>query len=443
MLRSNQQLALSQYLHTQGPFIIYTTILSLVNFGFALTNADISVDEEISSMLTTVHPGWLTADRWGMALINRLFLPGPVIPFFPLILAMGFNLLSLLLTLKIWQSEEGAGKYLAAVPVLTLPTIAFVYQFNLCSFGYYLGIFLAVLAVYCFIRMENIKGKLISILFMTLAVSIYQATIFTAPTIFFLYLFRSAFLASAPTRSLRSTIATIVYFMVCFISALAVNQIISLLVRSFHDISVRYHTVDDFFNGAFFSKYSLILVIKELIAFFSGHKFYIGWLNGLTICICMIILGYKIFRTRSLSVPKVFPVVLIICSVISTFALIIFTGQIWPARAMMAIPFLFGGCFLLAHEAATPKVRSFLIPLVFTTFIFNFYLNTRLFYADHIAWQRDSALAVSIGQRAELHFGDSLTSNEIPLVILGKRPLPRIPAHIQFETFGQSLFEWE
>ncbi|MCB0665596.1 MAG: glucosyltransferase domain-containing protein [Saprospiraceae bacterium] len=437
--------SIGQFVSVRGPFIIYCLLISLVAFGFALVSTDISVDEEISSMLDTVHPGWLSADRWGMALLNRLLLPGPVIPYFPMILAIVFNIASLLFILNIWQEEDGSGKYLAAVPVLSLPTIAFIYQFNLCSYGYYLGVLLAVLSIHTFIRKKGWPGKIWCILLLSLAVSIYQGTIFVAPTVYFIFLFKRTQVHPGVAPAAENDLfRTIIQFLICFIIALLVHQGVSLLIRNIQDISIRYHTVDSFFTGEFLSSYSLIFTIKEMTAFFTGHKFYIGWINGLLFSSSIISVLVNIYRSPQLLPLKIWHLFLLTAALSSAFMLIIFTGHIWPARAMMAIPFLYGGIIILAIQNSNRQLQIFLGTLVSISFVFNTYLNTRLFYSDHLAWQQDSGLARDISYRAEILFGDSLISEKpTPLVVVGKRRTEKLPALIRFETFGQSLFEWD
>lgn len=140
---------------------------------------------------------------------------------------------------------------------------------------------------------------------------------------------------------------------------------------------------------------------------------------------------------------KVATVLALLAAIISAFILIISTGHIWPARALMSIPFLLGRILVFAYKLATTMIRYALIFCTLVALVFNIYLNTRLFYSDFLAWQKDSQLVRQVAVRAETNFGEVLTSDPVPIVVLGKQKSDNLPAQIVFETFGQSLFSWD
>ena len=440
MLDAIEHAKMSRYFRSQGPFMLYCVVISVIAFGFELTNVSISVDEEIASLLVSVHPGWIGADRWAMALLNFIFQPGPTLPYYPMVLAMTFNFMSLLITLRLWKGEEGLAKYLVAVVILTMPTIAFIYQFNLCSYGYYFGLLCTVIATYFFVKNSHWKTRLFIIALLTFAIATYQATLFVAPTIFFIHLFinyKSEF--AFDQKELKLLGRKIASFSLILLSSIVLHQIISNLIRRLQDINVRYHTVRNFFDGSFISRYDISFTIKEIIAFISGYKLYIGWFNGILVVLAIGVTSYFIYKTVTSGVQKIILLGILGAAISSAFALVIVTGHIWPARAMMAVPFLYGGLVFIAYRISVPSIKYCLIVVCVLAGISNLYMNTRLFYSDHLAWQRDSDLAKGIAERAELLYGDSIVGVETPLVVIGKQKNKTIPAQIKFETFGQYL----
>ena len=127
-------------------------------------------------------------DRWGMYVLQQILPLHPPLPYISIGLGILLNLITYLICLQIWAHRIGVAKYLAAVLALTHPAIAFTYAFNQSQYGYYLGLLLAVLGVWVFLRYHRFfLSYIFTIICWILSMSLYQSVIFAAPAVFFIY----------------------------------------------------------------------------------------------------------------------------------------------------------------------------------------------------------------------------------------------------------------
>ena len=416
-------------------FLFYCVAISLLAFGFALFSAAFSIDEEVASLLVTPMKVWIHMDRWGMFFLHQMLPLHPPLPYISMGLGMAFNLATFLLCLRLWSLRPGLGKYLAAVFVLTHPTIAFTYQFNQSQYGYYLGLFLAVLGAYWYFKYSAnyfVKG-LLPIGCWILAMSFYQSVIFAAPAVFFVASLQS-YLKKQQVRW-----KNILGFSLCLLAAVFLHEIISGFIRAYHGVHDRYHTIDSFYGNDIFGHFDLFFVIKEITAQLIGHRWYVGYATGFVLVISLFFLLKKIMEKSK----KWVGFLLLLAALLSPFIFVILTSRIWPARTMMALPLLLGGLIYISELYWHGWIKS--AGIILTGFCLFFYTasNTRLFYADHISWQNDKLLANRITNVVEEKYGDALTNTQIPMVVVGVPRNDVLAIRRREETFGVSFFEWD
>jgi hypothetical protein len=350
------------YLYYQRYFICFCLGISLLAFGFEVSNVTISIDEEYGSLIQRPNPGWIPADRWGMYVLNLFLMPGPTLPYYPIILGIFLNLGTFLICLHLWSAQKKKERYLAAIFALTMPTIAFVYQFNIAQYGYYAGFFLAAVGVHFFVQKNERLYLALSILLWTFALSIYQSTIFVAPVIYLIHVLSK--IVDDPNteawKNQRLGHKLLKLFLALGLSVIS-HQIISLTVRNIAGVQTRYHTVNNFFSGKFLDSYDPILASKEIFAFLIGHKWSVGWIAGGLLLICIIRISLFLIKTRWTLKHKLLSLLILVGAILSPFTLILVTGSIWPTRTMMAIPILFAGMIYLAALVSSRRIRYLII----------------------------------------------------------------------------------
>ncbi len=421
-------------------FLAYCIAISLLAFGFELFNVALSIDEEIFSHKKFPVNSWLKMDRWGMAIMTFIFQSSPPLPYFHLLLAIAINLLSFLACLRIWRVSPGLATYLAAIFALTSPLIAFVYQFNMANYGYYLGMLLAVLGAGLFAHGRPTWPRMLySTLLMVGSLSLYQSTLFAAPVVYLFYLLSHEYIRQNSIRKVKEILRTILLFAACLMSAVAAHEVISTLLRKIFQVSGRYHTIDRFYAGSFLQEYDPVFVIKEIIAQLIGHRWYIGYATGMVVTICLFILLRRLWKIAKIN-NRVLGLLVLAGAILSPFIFILVTGHIWPGRTMMALPLMIAGLVCLATPLAGRMLKMSLLAL--SLFCLTFYIgaNTKLFYSDYVSWQNDRLLANRIVNMLEINYGDQLDSDDpLPIVFSGTPKQELLPTRVREETFGGSM----
>lgn len=425
---------LKSYFSTHRYFLLFCLLISVIAFGFALSTVAFSIDEETASIMSDPMRAWLHMDRWGMYLLQHVFPLHPPIPYVSLGLGMAFNIASFILCLSIWSLRSGIGKYLAAVFALTHPVNAFIYQFNQSQYGYYLGLLLAILGVYYFIRYSNQQIKLlIPLSCWVLSLSLYQSMIFAAPTVYLIYLLRQR-LENQSIQWKR-----ILLFAGGLLLAISVHEGITSIVRHQSGAVDRYHTIASFYGGETAYHFQPFFIIKEITAQLIGHRWYVGYATGLVLLTSLFHLLKKILRGKH----RMLSLVLTISALCSPFIFVILTSRIWPARTMMALPILYAGLVYIVQPFWSTMVNRLVIILTGVCLFFFTTSNTRLFYSDYITWQNDKLLANRITSAIEQKYGNQIAAGHFPLVIVGTPAPDHLPIRVREETFGGSIFQWD
>ncbi len=442
---SQQFYNLRSFLSSNRYFLAYCFLISVVAFGFELGRATISIDDEIGLLLDGPYLNFLGSDRWGMYILNWLFIHGSSLPYFPLVLAMGINVLIVMIALETWQAKDDLARYLAAVFGLTMPTIAFVYQFNMVNYGFYLGMLSAVSAAFLFEKQQpTIRRNILIILLLVASLSIYQSTVFGAPVVLSISFFIKASVDKIESRKIRALIGSLMIFFALIAIAILSHFLISYLIRHFADTAFRYHTVRDFYSGVYFSSYDTVFVVREIAAQLLGHRWYIGWHTGGLILVCILMISRdRIRKGRDLK-DVLLSMIILSFAILSPFALVIVTSHIWPARTFMALPILFAGLVFIASTISYRKERILLTVWTAVCYISFVASNTRLFYTDHMTSTNDRLLTNRIVQTIEMRYGDILKEGTFPIVFIGdpKTTIDR-PFIRREETFGHSIYEWD
>jgi hypothetical protein len=152
-------LKIEEYLYRNRYFLAWCLGISLLVFGFEVFHATLSIDEEASSLHYGPMQVFINHDRWAMYVLSLLFQWGPSLPYFHILIAIFANLAAFQLSLHLWAPDAGRERYPAAVFALVYPMMAFVYEFNIVQYGYYIGLIFAVAAVVAYVHVRQAAAK--------------------------------------------------------------------------------------------------------------------------------------------------------------------------------------------------------------------------------------------------------------------------------------------
>ncbi|MDH3246331.1 MAG: glucosyltransferase domain-containing protein, partial [Saprospiraceae bacterium] len=360
------------------------------------------------------------------------------------LIALSANLLALLLSLHIWRAYTGSAKYYAAIFVLTYPTHAFSYVFNVTQYAFYLGLCLSVGAVVIYLsRMTTFTRLTLVVIMLIGALSIYQAVILAAPVVYCIYQLCTRLNPDMEFNKQHQSWKNFLLFGCCILIAAVGHEGISSFLRELAGISGRYETIDKFYSGNFLAEYDPLLIIQGIGIHLTGYKWYIGYPMGIIILIS----GFNLFH-RSLSIKafdksKWIAVFYLIAAILSPFLLIIISGQIMPTRAYMAFPLMIGGLAYLSITSLsgyTKATYNFLVIICFISFL---NANTRLAYSDYRGWQNDKLLVNRIVSTVERDYGDLLLGDPVPICFVGSPDQFENLHRVRDETIGGSMLDWD
>jgi hypothetical protein len=137
-------------------------------------------------------------------------------------------------------------------------------------------------------------------------------------------------------------------------------------------------------------------------------------------------------------ITKTYVFALSIGALLLAISLIILSAGYIPTRALIAFPILYAILSAIAfnYKQGRRFLRLFFCAALFT----NIYIANALFYADHVARQRDLVMATRLIDRIE-DVGRGVFGEKIPLVIVGSWQHELGGPALRVEIFGDSFFE--
>ncbi len=432
---------LLEYFEREKYFLCFCLATTIIAFGFEIFNISISIDEEVASVVDQPMKVWLSMDRWGMYLLNAVFHPGPPLPFFHFSMGLFANLVAFLIVTHIWDFSSPCVKFIVAIPALSYPSLSFTLTFNQSQYGYFVGLVLAVLAVYAFIRLNQpVFRYLLVIGMLMLSASIYQSTILAAPVVFSIYLFQKA----RDTENLRSHAVQFGEFMLLVMAGVVLHEFFSAIIRQVFEVTSRYQGIENVYSGEFLQSYDPFFVIREISAVLVGQRWYIGWIMGFLVGLSILFNFIQVWIKSSDVKLKLLRSIFLGTAILAPFVLVIATGRIWPMRTFVALPLLVAGLITLFAFHLSRGQLIFLGIYMACCFVHFAHSNTRLFYSDYMIWEQQKLLVNRVVSYLEQNHGASLTGTEQqPLVFVGVPRFSESPVVRHEETFGASIFHWD
>jgi hypothetical protein len=412
---------------------IYTFFLSIIAFGFALSNYTLSVDNEIPIISNFA----LDTGRWGQNLIRYHIFKGHL-PYFTLLLSLlSFSLAAVRLT-KLFNFK-GISAYIFCGLFITFPQLAYEVVFNMMADIAGLGILFSVFSIELFIKGfdSNLVAKKIfffslGVLLTAFTLSTYQAFILVIPTICIVLFFKSTFEA---LFNLKHEIKRLMFHSVLVILSSAVYYLsVKIICPPIEDSGYLSSFLSGEGNNPFLDFFSIWF--KNLTgSFFYGERSFIITL------ILSFFLSVRFFIDKKNAFIRFISLFLILLlPFIMSFAI---TNGYHPPRLYVTSNMVFAFVVVFSLDYFKITLLTITKTAVALIIVTNIYFITTLFLTSNKIYQHDRRIAEKIDNIIQTKYPDFFTT-EKNIYFYGFFPYEY---HQKFrlknsEVFGGSIFNW-
>lgn len=421
---------------SQNDFKLYffTTLLSIISYGFALSNYTLSVDNEIPILADF----GLDLGRWGQNLIRFHLFKGHL-EYFTMLIGLFFFSVTAVRLAKLFNFKD-VSAYLFCGLFITFPQISYQVVFYMMSDIAGLGMLLAVLSVELFIKNINNPSKIKTISYLLLAsliimflTSLYQILIIVPPTIFVINFFQNTFKENFDVK--KELKKTMVFGGLLLFSALLYWVSVKIICPPIQDSGY----LQSFTSGTTNNMFSMFFDIwKENIKgnFYYGEKLFV------LVIILILILTIQFIIKKKYFLFRFFVLFFLIFSpfLVSFFI----TNGYHPPRIYVTsgLVFAFIIVFTINHFKKTiPSNVSNL--LVISIIICNIYFITSLFYACNKIYLYDKRNAEKMYDLLLKKYPNFETTEKVVyfhgFYDFDKHQVFRLE---RSEIFGGSIFQW-
>jgi hypothetical protein len=412
----------------------YTFLLSIVAYGFALSNYTLSVDNEIPILSDFA----MDMGRWGQNLIRYHLFKGHL-QYFTMLLGLFLFSLTAVRLAKLFKFNT-VSAYLFCGLFITFPQISYQVVFYMMSDIAGLGMLLAVLSVEIFIKHINKESKIKTICFFFLAsfiimflTSLYQILIIVPVTIYVIHFFQNTFKADFDLKKELKKLLIFVGLIV--FSGLLYLLSVKIICPPIKDSGY----LQSFTSG---STNNMFLMFFEIWKENIKGDFYFGEKSFVLVIILTFVLILKFIVKKKYFV---FRFLVLIFLIVSPFLVSFFiTNGYHPPRVYVTSSLVFA--FVIVFTINNLKIN---IPtnvsnvLVISIIVYNSYLITSLFYACN-----------------KIYFYDKRNAEKMYDLLLKKYPNFETTEKVVYfhgfydyekyqvfrleksEVFGGSIFQW-
>lgn len=413
----------------------YTFLLSIIAYGFALSNYTLSVDNEIPILADF----GMDMGRWGQNLIVYHLFKGHL-QYFSLLLSLFLFSLAAVRLAKLFRFE-GISAYFFCGLFVTFPQIAYEVVFGMMAVIGGLGILLSVLTVELFIKGLNSESITRKVLFLSsgvlitlFTISLYQAFIIVLATLFVINFFQSTFeesfnLKSEIKRLLFKGILLIISFILYYFS---VKIICPPMENSAYLSS--FVSGGESNNNHFFDFCSIWF--KNL----SGGFYYGERLFGIVLLLSLF-LFIRFFINKKVALIRFLSLLLVLF--LPFMMSIAITNGYHPPRLYVASNLVFAFVIVFSLEYLKINLTTISKTLVVLIAVINIYFITNLFLTANKIYNHDKRIAEKIDNTIQTKYPDFFTT-EKNIYFYGYFPYEY---HQKFrleksEVFGGSIFNW-
>ena len=415
---------------------LFSFLLAILTYGFALTNFTISIDNEIP-----IYADYgLDLGRWGQNLIRYHLFKGHL-QYFSLILSLFLFSIAAVRIAKLFRFQNFFAYCFCAL-FITFPQISYQVVFGMMADVAALGVLLSVLCVELFTKAVEMKStvKKISLfiliaLILMFTLSIYQAFILVPPAIYIIYFFQSTYEDSFELKvEIKKS-----FFFGCLTLVSLVLYYLSVKIICPETENSSYLT--SFVGGGVNGKNQFLefcsIWFKNIVSgFYYGERTFVVVLLVSIFLFIRFFIEKKLVLIRSLSLFAI----LLMPFLMST----IITNGYHPPRLYLTSNLVFA--FLIVFVLYHSKIHSFdisKIAIVLIT-ITNIYFVTKLFYTVNKIYKNDKRTAEKIDNIIQTKY-PNFSSTEKLVYFYGYFPYEY---HQKFrlqdaEVFGGSVFNWD
>jgi len=426
-----------KYLNREIILILFVALtFSLLCFGYELFNFSLSIDEELAAYHynNNYWVVWLRQGRWGMAILTSL-LPADIsfMPFVSTALfCFGTCLAAVICSGLFFKGIPGRAAFCGVF--VSNPIMPHLAEFNTFAHGVGMGYLLCAVGLWMVFDKRLILNVL-SIIFFTLAIAIYQSFIF------FLLAAVLLIVCIQWDWDFRKRLA-----MVCIgVFIVTLSYVLSGLIGNI-SISVFHLSKSDYFSN--------YMNLKDIIPSLSqssqvcweilngGRDFYLNlgaWLL-LPVWIGFITLSLAIFFKSNNKIPQFgLSFLLIFGAIVVCYSLVLLSAGRIPLRALLGFTIMFP--FLAAFPMVFAKLRKAFLPILILSILCSASISNSLFYKDRLARIRDHTLALSLYLKLQ-NLEPFIGTQPMSFTVIGK-PVFLEPQNKQIEVFGSSFFTHE
>lgn len=411
--------------------LFLTFFVSLITYGYTLTNFSLSVDNE-----TPIIPDFsLPLGRWGTNIV-RYHLFGNLMPYYTLLFSLFFMSISSVIMTKIFKLNF-LYALVFSVLFISLPQLSYQMVFLMQSDAIALGFFCSTIGIHIFI-IKFLKNthptkwlwfSLVSLLIM-FVIACYQGLIFVPIIIFLGYLFTKSnkhkyFLKDFFIDNIKFIILLIVSIILYYIS-------IKTIFPMNADGNFGGYTSGDSSN--MIGNFTSVLVSNLIGNFYYGDRlFFLAPLAGI------FLITYQIVNKKQNLIIKILIILgLLVLPFIISFPI---TNGYNPPRLYISSGITFALLITSVFNIINKTKYLFWITviIVFT----NIFYITNLYYSNHKIYEQDVRVAERIARKIRTTFPEAPKDQIV--YFHGGLPLENTN-HIVLpnsEIFGGSMFSWD
>ncbi len=420
-------------LYNEYSLYVFSFFISILTYGFALTNYSLTVDSE-----SPAFPDYsMSLGRWGTNLIRYRIFEGHL-PYFTLLLGLLFLSLSAVELTKIFRLKN-IYSFIFCALFLSVPQHAYQLAFTMQADAVPIGFYCSILGVHLFIsNISNLKEinsvikLLFSCLLITFTIAIYQALVFIPVITYLVFIFINI---NEKTFVFKYELKRLLCFILLMVISLILYYLsVKLFCPPIEDGYLSSYTAGGD-NNRFVDFYNLWIDNIRGDFYYGDKTFLFASISSL-----FLIVSFAIEK-KNFFIKLLCLLTLLITPFFISFFI---TNGSNPPRLYVSSTIIFG--FLITYlimkiNISYIKQYLFIIILLVCS---NIYLITNLFYSNYKIFNHDVTIAKKIETTIQNKYPD-FDSNTDYVYFYGALPESnyeklKLP---NSEVFGGSLFAWD
>lgn len=436
---SNSGRELGEVLQTDAAVYFILTLVVLLSYGYEIFNFNLTIDEELHAQGMVMWTGWVGQGRWGMALLNYLLVPNPIVPVVSLFVGVLGLIVGVSSLLKSLFVLDRLGLAALTALAITIPTLSFSFTFSTLAYGIGVG-FVALAGANWLLFRGGWKSVAIASLLAGFAIGIYQTFIFVMVMIAIVQVCRACTIENINGLAVIKKPAIFVlgggvsYVLINW-GMLKVLHVDLAYVGQFIDIQGLIQNPMSRLSRSFHRWWEIISLIPSDFGIRSI------WLSCLILVSLTMALVYPLFKRNYRTATGMAVMTITMVSVMVIADAIALRGA--PLRSLVYIPLGIVIIVACAYTVSGKGGRYLLVLLCGLTVIGNSQVSNHLFLSSASAEFQDRALAQVIINEVRSLKPDNLNGMPFKLDIIGNHSHFGNGILSKSEHLGASFFEWD